>query len=512
MSDSPSIWFENDVEYRGIGRAEFADPLIILEGPAKAQFTEVGQPNIEIDFNNIIYGADQSILRLLNRDATTNECGQIINFMNKIHNNKCVKLEITTPEGNFQNISNDIKHYIPCILRSVIKFFILSSQFEAAGTEPKYWVIPLYNFLAYFHKISMGDFHPLSFNNRDLRLIFKLNSNTCLIEPLNDYESRESKLINFQIPKIITSLMIGELRTKLIDFESLYQHVPINFLELLGLAAGTNIGAPWVEFRTEDGTIAKRIHAELNNPIYFKGHVVFEEFWDHGIETFLTNGRSLLHLGNSYMTATIYHLIKAGARNLTTDEKLTHLFQALDCLCETFDLKTQHLNRQLNTSQQKQIKDVLKNARLAIIAISNASTIDTQKQTIRAIAERTSSTPVGTARDFGLSVRDLLMLFNQPDIDIIENYYNTSKGKSWLNYLSHCRGVEIHKGFLDFYEGEFDPAEISIIMAHLHDILIRLIFKMLNYEGIYRSPIQPLPNRKKPDWVNPNTSPTELGY
>jgi hypothetical protein len=191
---------------------------------------------------------------------------------------------------------------------------------------------------------------------------------------------------------------------------------------------------------------------------------------------------------------------------------LTHLFQALDCLCETFDFKTQHLNQQLDTSQQKQIKNILKNARLAIIAISNAALINEQKQAIRAISERTSSTPVGTARDFGLSLKDLLMLFNLPDINIIEDYYNGSKGKSWLNYISHCRGVEIHKGFLDFYEGEFDPVEINVIMSHLHDILLRLIFKMLNYEGIYRSPIHPLPNPKNADWAKTDTSPMELGY
>ena len=134
-------------------------------------------------------------------------------------------------------------------------------------------------------------------------------------------------------------------------------------------------------------------------------------------------------------------------------------------------------------------------------------------QVTRVIANRTSSDPVATARDFGLCLRDLLKLFDLLDADLMETYYRTSKsGKSWLNFTSHCRGVEIHKGYLDFYKGEFDPIEIGAIKAHLHDILLRLAFKMLNYNGIYRSTIGPLPNPKEINWVKPNTSPKELGY
>lgn len=513
MINSSNNWFEKSHEYVGEGRAEFANPKIILEGPVRIQYKESGESDIHMDYRNVRGEVDPRILELINKNVSVSEYRQILEFVNQIENNQCTKLEVITPSGIFSSIGINIKHYIPNHLNSILKFIILTSEFEVRDKIAKYWVIPLYNFLTHFYKYPLNWTHPLSINNKHIGILFEFNCNSCFVEPLDDYEDRKEELINFQSPKRFTALMVGELRSNSIDFESLDRQVPVDFLELLGLATGTEIGSPWIEFRTTYGELVKRIHVEYNNPIYFKGHTAIDEFWDPGMGTLLTRSQSLLHLGHSYMIATLKHLVRAGSRNLTTDEKLTHLFQALDCLCETFDLETQHLNQRLNMSQQRQIKDILKNARQNIMAISSAAINDGQSQAIGEIANRTSSNPVGTARDFGLCLSDLLKLFDLADINIIEEYYQTSKsGKSWIRYISHCRGVEIHKGFLDFYGDEFDHIEIDIIKSHLHDILLRLVFKMLNYDGIYRSPIRPLPNPKDVDWVRPVTSPKELGY
>jgi len=513
VTNSSNNWFEKSHEYVGEGRAEFSNPKIILEGPVRIQQNEYGELDIQMDYRNVRGDVNPNILELINRDVNTSEYRQILEFVNKIKDNKCTKLEVITQSGVFSSIGIDIKHYIPNHLNSILNISILTSEFEVKDKKAKYWVIPLYNFVTHFYKYPKEWTHPLSINKKHIGILFKFNCNSCFIEPLDDYDERKEQLINFQSPKKLTALMVGELRSNSIDFEHMDRQVPVDFLELLGLATGTEIGSPWIEFRTAEGELVKRIHAEYNNPIYSKGHTAIDEYWNHGIDTLLTRSQSLLHLGHSYMIATLKHLVRAGSQNLTIDEKMTHLFQALDCLCETFDLKTQHLNQRLNTSQQRQIKDILKNARQNIIAISSAAINNEQSQAIGEIANRTSSNPVGTARDFGLCLNDLLKLFDFADITIIEEYYQTSKnGTSWIRYISHCRGVEIHKGYLDFYGDEFDPIEIDVIRSHLHDILLRLVFKMLNYDGIYQSPIRPLPNLKGIDWVRPVTSPKELGY
>ncbi|HOV82770.1 MAG TPA: hypothetical protein PLQ01_08870 [Methanothrix sp.] len=509
MQDTPINWLENNVKYFGEGRAEFVNPKIILEGPVKIEFKESGESNIQMDFRKVSDNVETNTLELLV-------------FVEQIESSQCTKLEVFTSNGTFSSIGDNIMHCIPNDLNS-IKFFCPASQFEAYDKEAKYWVLPLYNFLTHFYKYPPKAANPLSINNKNIGITFKFNCSTCFIEPLEDYDIIKEELINFKNPKRITSMMIGELRDLPRDSESLDQQVPINFLELLGLATGTEVGSPWIEFRTADGELVKRIHQALNYPIYSEGHIAIDEFCGTGMSILLNNGQSLLHLGNSYMIATLKHLIRAGSRNLNTDEKLTHLFQALDGLCEAFNLNTQVLNRRINTSQQKQIKKILKKASQDILAISNAATDDGQSNAIREIANRTRSNPTGTARKFGLSLSDLLKLFDLADVNIIEKYYQASKNeKSWVDFISHCRGVEIHKGFLAFNGDEFDPKEISVITAHLHDILFRLVFKMLYYDGIYQSPIKPLPNPKespiqphphpKVDWVNPSTSPKMLGY
>lgn len=515
MVNSSKDWFERDIKYSGLGRAEFSNPHIILEGPTRVEFKESGEHDIQMQFTDINGEVEPDVLDLFNRlssngRVSTNEFAHISRFFNDIETNQCTKIEVKTSSGIFSSIGSEISHYSPNF-NNILKFFVLNSQFETENKKPKYWVLPLYNFLTNFYRYSHNLINLLSINSKHIGLIFKFNSNTCFIEPLNNYHVMKKQLISFQSQKRLTALMTGELKSNQIDFDSLNRQVPINFLELLGLAVGTEVGSPWVEFRTADRELAKRIHIKFNNPIYFKGHIAIDDFCQQGIEKLLTQGQSLLHIGNSYMIAILKHCIHANSINLTIDEKLTHLFQALDCFCEIFNFKTQNLNQSLNTSQQDGIYNILKTARLDIIKISHTAGDNRQSQVIKKIAERTSSNPASTTRDFGLCLVDLLNLFDLPDANILEEYYQ-KKGKSWIDYISHCRGVEIHKGYLDFYEGEFSTKEIIIIKAHLHDILLRLIFKMVYYNGTYESPIGRTPNPKSVDWIKPNTSPKELGY
>ncbi len=266
-------WFETDLKYAGEGRAEFSHPKIILEGPTRIQFKDLGMPNIQMDYKNIKGDVDPRLKDLLNRSVSVSEYRAIADSVHQLEENKCTKLEVVTANGIFSSIGIHIRHYVPDSLRSVLKFSVLTSQFETRAGEPKYWVIPLYNFIPYFHKYPSKQRHPLNINDKYISINFQFNGLNCFIEPLDDYETIKNELINYQKPKGLTALMIGELKSKSQDFDSLEREVPLNFLELPGVATGTEIGSPWVEFRTEDSDLVKRIHVELNNPIYSKGHV-----------------------------------------------------------------------------------------------------------------------------------------------------------------------------------------------------------------------------------------------
>ncbi|MDQ1282464.1 MAG: hypothetical protein QG666_253, partial [Euryarchaeota archaeon] len=121
-------------------------------------------------------------------------------------------------------------------------------------------------------------------------------------------------------------------------------------------------------------------------------------------------------------------------------------------------------------------------------------------------------------RDFGLALTDLLRVFNFHDAEIVDNYYQKNPrkdGRDWCTILSHYRGAVIHSSYFDFRSGQYDLFEVVKICAHLHDILRRIVFKMLCYTGTYQRAVI-VPNSWSGsysiDWVKPDTPASELGY
>ena len=66
--------------------------------------------------------------------------------------------------------------------------------------------------------------------------------------------------------------MIGEVGNSSIEFTNLDTWFPFEFLLLLGIATGSEIGAPWIEFRDATGKLVRRLHVGLGNPVFLRGH------------------------------------------------------------------------------------------------------------------------------------------------------------------------------------------------------------------------------------------------
>jgi hypothetical protein len=224
-----------------------------------------------------------------------------------------------------------------------------------------------------------------------------------------------------------------------------------------------------------------------------------------------------LHKENSYLTAVLKHLLRAGSSNQSIDDQMTHIFRAFDCLCELYDLSIQDLTQKLDEQQKEVIKDTLAFSVDVIRTLSRIAPKQDQKNSIQQIAERTRNSS-NRDRDFGLAFVDLLRRFDQPDADIVDHYYQENPrkdGRDWCDVLSHYRGVVIHSSYFDFENGLFDFFNVAKINAHLHDILLRVVFKMLCYDGTYQRSVI-VPNSWASsyfiDWVKLNTPASELGY
>jgi hypothetical protein len=302
--------------------------------------------------------------------------------------------------------------------------------------------------------------------------------------------------------------MIGELGSEQIDPNLFDKWAPLNFLYILGLATGIKVGAPWIELRTEDGVLIQRIHSHIGNPVYAKGFTTIDGFRNSGISQLLIDSQ-YKNFGERYTNVIIEHIIRAGNHKLTVDDRLTHIFQALDCLASTFKLSTKDLSESLDGIQRQNVELILKTAKDQILFLRSGDS--NSDVTLLQIASKILSSDKKIDK-FGVSLANLLELFRLPDADIINNYYRVKAlhNGDWCGFINRWRNEVIHEGYLDYGKIGSNPEELTTIINHMHDILIRIIFTMLLYNGAYRSPINDRDNQI--DWVKISTNHNDLGY
>ena len=461
--------------------------------------------------------------------------------------NQCTKLVVVTSDGIFSargEIYYDIRIHIETHSSlSTISFHPSRAQFdiEESGST-MYWVIPLSNFISNFgpNKIVELDRHPLRIyptpivpeeisdkdkvhanfiaNNENHLISFRCNGGIGFIEMLPDYDDRKNRLLDGNDRNNITAVMIGEIGSKSAnEFADLEKWFPFNFLTLLGLATGSEVGAPWIELRDSRGKLVRRIHVSLGRPFFSKGHRSIDEVRNRGIGQLLTSSRYSLHQQESYLNPIIKHLIRSGLDNISLDDKMSHLFRAFDRLCKVYDLDIQDLTEELNDSQKAIVKRELNLAAETIRHEAKNAFNNDQRNSLMTIAGRVINSD-NKDRKFGLALIDLTKKFGLSDADIVETHYQInprSDGYKWHQVLSYYRGIVIHEGYFNFREKGYDHYDVVRIWKHLHDILIRIVLKMLCYDGTYQRSVF-IPGDWAAswpvDWVKSDTQSSELGY
>jgi hypothetical protein len=510
----PNNWFSPNVEYEGQGRVEFSDPISIAEGSVKIRFDEIGRQTIEM------------IIKDIDVELSSIE--------------SCKRLVVSTSDGTFS--SNDFfltsRNY-----ESNVSFYSNIAQFDVRSLDSvKYWVLPLSNFISKFgpNKIVELDRHPLRIyptpivpeeisdkdkvhanfiaNNKNHLISFRCNGGIGFIEMLPDYDDRKNRLLDGNDRNNITAVMIGEIGTKSAnEFADLEKWFPFNFLTLLGLATGSEVGAPWIELRDSKGKLGRRIHASLGHPCFSRGHRSIDEVRHRGIGYLLTQSGASLHQRDSYLNPIIKHLIRGGLDNTSIDDRMGHLFRAFEILFDIYNLSTQHLTQSLNDDQIAIIEHELNLTAQKIRSEAKITSNSVQKANLMKIADRVINAK-NTERDFGLAFIDLLKKFSLPDADIVNIHHQTdprSDEYEWHQVLSHYRGIVIHEGYFNLRDDRCDSYDLVRIWKHLHDILIRIVLKMLCYDGTYQRSVL-IPGDWAAswpvDWVKPDTPASELGY
>jgi len=365
----------------------------------------------------------------------------------------------------------------------------------------------------------------LAANSKNRLIIFQVNDALGFIERLPDHEDRKDSLLAGKERARLTAVMVGEVGNNPCgSLEDLEQWMrPHNLLMLLTLAAGNEVGAPWIELRDDQGRLVRRFHRRMREARFSRGHRVIDELPfkdDQGYKTgtghLITRAFNSGELEQPALRTSILHLVRSKYRGQSLDESLTHLCRGLDGLCEHYGLARQNLTQSLDAEQARAVKEALAEASRKVRAVKDAATDDKAIKVLGTIEQRVQNAR-NIERKFGLALADLLERFGLYDVKVLDEHYRRKPRADgmdrWVDAVSHYRTDVIHYGYLDLDAGGHDWRDVWAIVNHLHDLMARIVLQALGYDGGYHPTVVPgdvIPLTL--DWVKLDTMAGTLGY
>lgn len=539
----PNTWLEFQATYEGMGRAEFTDPAGWIEGPTKVHFNEFGDVTCEMAPTDL---HSERELRcgwmefLTGEEPRQDGTSFTIGFSGP--NNPCKSLEVVTPKGMFRAQKLTVQGFNSDLVSlKELRFHPWRSEFTVRPTPgpPKFWAMPLWNYRSDFSgRRTPVDDHPLRFSpppppsaaeDPDQRLMenwaaassnrviwFPFSGGTGYIEPLPDYEERIEALQDGRAQRLITASLAGDLGLLSPNIASFERHFPVQILTLIELATGVEVGAPWIELRDEFGALCRRLHVHLGSPYFHEGQQSVSQHLSRGIGYLIAKGLESAYLREDFFMIASRNLVRAG-RATIIDEGLRHLIVALESLCKRFGYNTTNLLAGLNPELQEDVRASLVDARKRLFEewCAKPGVGARDRGILERVAQRVETTAASQDRSFGISVAKLIDHFGLPDNNVAEPFFlahHGGRGPGFCSALSWMRGKAIHGGYFDFAGGSDDVDEIVAMSRHLHDLVLRILLKLVGYDDLYQPTVISWTAAEPLHWLKEGDPPTKLGY
>jgi len=535
----PNPWFSTEIMYEGWGIATFEKPAGTVEGKTKVVVDETGELNVAMEYERLntnvpVPGKGHfRIAKFLNGNLGEENAL----YMGTQSGNVCSNLTIHTDDGVF--VSEGAINYSEGFgFDNKLRIWLSRGTFSSKTQQiSKYWIVPLINFISAFHQNNhpLLTQHPLrlfstppvletlgekqgqiafwSANRRNLLIAFEFGDKFGYIEPMPNYAEVEQSLTSQKEEHRISALMVGEIIEEM--DESWFPH---DYINLLSLASGAQVGASWLEFRDENGNLVSRKHFYAPASYYKKGYAAIDESIHGGLGYLISVASKSPEFNRTYLSVLISQLTQVSSNTRHIENRMTILSRAIEGLCKEFNLAVQELMTYLPEAYQQDVESILSNARKDIQKLSRRAKkegLPAARDALQRIESKISNAN-NKDGDFGLKVISLLDRYKMPDAIIMEQYFSAqpeNNGKSWAQLLSQFRNTPIHQGYFEIQNGKFESDEIMKTQDHLHDILVRITFKILGYTGQYQPVvIHHLVDGKTADWVSDKTSAAELGY
>ncbi len=338
-------------------------------------------------------------------------------------------------------------------------------------------------------------------NNRASITAFGYNDTWAFIEPLFDYKKREKSLLSGTAKRLITAVMVGKVCNQIIGFEALKEWIPLDLLHLLSLSTGSLVGTPWIEFRDANGALVQRIHSSQGNKSFHKGHTALKWNCRGGISRLLTMAPKKI---DSHLRTAILLAVKGAQEIFDPDDSLNFFFRAFDTL--TKEVRHTKQSIKIQDERYKPIEDILIGAGKAIKTIAE-QTEKEEKGAIKDIANIVSNANQPKRHNEAEGVIECAKLLGLNDFNVIDDI------DWWKKLYIRYRTQIIHEGFFSEKTNTNNIDEIGYLYFYLHDLLLRLILKKLNYDGEYMSRIAHPKYivTESVDWVTQEMSPISIG-
>ncbi len=482
---------ETKIEYSGIAKAQNQKMGITFTGIADVTFSETGFRSIEMNVTDesysvsptVIFGADYGEF-----DNLSIECETGVFEANKAHASLTHHSFGTNPEMKVTFYASE------CTFRST----------AGKSLKPKYWRIPLINCISEFIQSKPEyDFHPLATKGQ-WKTFFSFQGAEVFIEAISNYEACSNQIKKDKKPRT-SAQMVGNVPENA-DLNKYREWLPLDALNLLGLATGNRVSFAWIEILDETGIFILRIHPMYTIRDYSGQSAVIHEIFHRGDGELLTKGLALSEADAKDVRMNITQLL-ASIEAHYIEERFSCLTQALES-----HTRNEKLIEDLSEDTKNKLTEIVKALSTKIGDLSHTLSDETEKETLEIFKNKTHSL-LESQEGFSKKLIRLLKDNHLLDCEVLKNIKLKHKEKKWERIINYYRNIVVHEGVFSAEDHDYDVRLVLNLIKHLEDILIRLIFRKIGYLGKYQ-PRNAISNHidSTVDWVTDTTSPNNLGY
>jgi hypothetical protein len=340
---------------------------------------------------------------------------------------------------------------------------------------------------------------------------FTAEGHVGFVEPLWDYEERSARVAEGEVR--VTAVMVGRLPPGFRADERA-EWFPIDLVTLLALAGGRDVGVPFVELRGAAGELVARMHIGAGTPGAIRRSPLIDESIDRSTGDLLTAFLSSPHHGQVWMRVALRHLRRAFAGELTIEDRLGHLFRVVEGMTGALHLKNSR-PLELSDETRARVDAALEECATQIDAIRSEAP-EPDRARLGGVIGRINDVQLNrpSLQTQLLELVDHAQLADASWLRQFEFRAKIKPGKtSWAAVASHLRNRIFHSGFINFEQ--YDSENIVRFMAHLSDVLCRVVFALIGFRSSYRPPCgaHNAVVHETPDWALPDRITAELfGY